>query len=44
MGYHKPMIDLGKSKKVTAIYNFKHNFIPRGSTKYLLEVKYMYVF
>ena len=36
------MINLGKSKKVTAVLKyiyFKLNFLPRGSTKYLLEVK-----
>ena len=36
------MIDLGKSKKVTAV--LKLNFLPRGSTEYSLEVKKMYVF
>ena len=35
MGYHVSIIDLGKNKKK----NFKINFLPRGSTKYLLEVK-----
>ena len=38
------MLDLSKSKKVTAVLNFKLNFLPRGSTKYLLEVKNKFTF
>ena len=38
------MIDLGKRKKVTAVLKIKINFLPRGSTKYLLKVKIIYIF
>ena len=37
VGHQIPMIDLGKSKKVTAV--LKLNFLPRGATEYLLDVK-----
>ena len=38
-GNHIPMIDLGKSKKVTAVLKLSTQF----STNYLLEVKKIYV-
>ena len=33
------MLYLGKSKKVTAVLNFNLNFLPRGWTKYVLQLK-----
>ena len=37
MGYHIPLIDLGKSKKVTAVLKLKTQFSPKGLNQ--IEVK-----